>query len=128
MESEIKTLCNLHGIKMVAKFGEAKKSRDWANNNWRVTLTRKVDGKRKRFSVDYFGGSAVKSIEAEYVITSVISDCLAGDQSFEEFCNEFGYDEDSRSVEKIWKECRIIGTRVKNFLGDDFETFVRAEQ
>lgn len=42
------------------------------------------------------------------VISSVVSDtqCVAFGQTFEDFCDEFGYDEDSRSAERIFNACR----------------------
>jgi hypothetical protein len=38
-------------------------------------------------------------------LSSILSDGLSGLMSFEEFCAEYGYDEDSRSAEKIHKLC-----------------------
>ncbi len=35
-----------------------------------------------------------------------MSDSASGDNSFEDFCSEFGYDTDSRKAEKIWKACK----------------------
>ena len=34
-----------------------------------------------------------------------VSDATYGDMDFEEFCNEFGYDTDSKKAEKVHKEC-----------------------
>jgi len=34
-----------------------------------------------------------------------VSDAIAGKNSFEEFCSEFGYDQDSRKAHKIYKAC-----------------------
>jgi hypothetical protein len=53
-----------------------------------------------------------------------ILDCLASDSSsydnarnFEDFCSDFGYDEDSRSAEKIYNACGAIAKELKFFLG-----------
>jgi hypothetical protein len=35
-----------------------------------------------------------------------LGDAIAGGQSFEEFCSDMGYDENSRAAEKIWKACQ----------------------
>lgn len=35
-----------------------------------------------------------------------LSDAIAGDMDFEDFCNEFGYDEDSRRAERIHNACQ----------------------
>lgn len=64
-------------------------------------------------SFDFYGSAndAVKqkfimnNEDLKYVLKCIIDDGLAGFYSFEEFCNEFGYDEDSRRAEKIYKAC-----------------------
>jgi len=45
-------------------------------------------------------------------------------QSFEQFADEFGYDEDSRRGERIYKACLKQGEAMKRLLGGDFEDFV----
>jgi hypothetical protein len=42
----------------------------------------------------------------------IISDALSGVYTFDEFCSEFGYDEDSRRAEKIHKACIDTYARV----------------
>ena len=42
----------------------------------------------------------------------IISDALTGIYSFEEFCSEFGYDEDSRSAERMHKACEDTYNRI----------------
>lgn len=51
-----------------------------------------------------------------------VSDAISGDYSFEEFCSEFGYDEDSRTAEKTWKSCQKQADKLsKIFDGDLYE-------
>jgi hypothetical protein len=48
-----------------------------------------------------------------------IGDAIAGSQSFEEFCDDLGYDEDSRKAEKIWHECEKATQKAENLsIGD----------
>jgi hypothetical protein len=47
-----------------------------------------------------------------------ISDSLAGEQSFYEFCREFGYDEDSRKAEKIHKACQLASKKASRLFDD----------
>lgn len=64
-------------------------------------------------SFDFYGSAndAVKQKvimndeDLKYALKCIIDDALSGTYSFEEFCNEFGYDEDSRRAEKIYKAC-----------------------
>jgi hypothetical protein len=56
--------------------------------------------------------------------TADVLDCLASDsasienaRSFEDWCSEFGYDEDSRKAEKMFKACERQAHKLKAFLG-----------
>ena len=60
-----------------------------------------------------------------------VLDCLASDsntidnaRNFEDFCSDLGYDSDSRKAEKIYKACRHAAKRLRNFIGDQYETLV----
>ena len=37
---------------------------------------------------------------------------------FEDWANDYGYDTDSRSAEKVYRECLAIGLKLKNGIGD----------
>lgn len=50
-----------------------------------------------------------------------ISDSIAGDLTFEEFCSELGYAIDSRKGEKIWKECGKSLNKSKQLFGDVYD-------
>ena len=48
-----------------------------------------------------------------------LGDAISGSQSFEVFCAELGYDEDSRKAEKIWKACQEATQKADNLsIGD----------
>ena len=48
-----------------------------------------------------------------------LGDAISGGQSFEEFCADMGYDEDSRKAEKIWHECEKAPQKAENLsIGD----------
>ena len=75
-------------------------------------------------SFDYYGsafdaGNNKKILPDDDLLNAlecIISDAISGTYSFEEFCDEFGYDEDSRSAERIHKACIDTLNRV-NTLG-----------
>lgn len=57
---------------------------------------------------------------AEHVLDSVASDAAGvEDQSFEDFCGEYGYDTDSRRAEKTYNACRKSAEKLRKFLGDE---------
>lgn len=57
---------------------------------------------------------------------SEVLDCLASDasryenaQSFEDWASEYGYDEDSRAAEKIWRQVKRQSEQLKRTLGTE---------
>jgi hypothetical protein len=75
---------------------------------------------------DFWASIAKPELESEYDILNAfycfISDAISGTYTFEEFCSEFGYDEDSRRAEKIWKECKkSYGKLISIFDGDIYD-------
>lgn len=71
-------------------------------------------------SFDFYGSASDagkhKTVMSEdellNALECIISDALSGIYSFEEFCAELGYDEDSRRAEKIHKACIDTYNRV----------------
>lgn len=64
------------------------------------------------------------------VLYSLISDAsgVESGQSFEDWCNEFGSDPDSRKAEKSYKECQSIALRLRWFLGSLYDAAKLAAQ
>ena len=80
-------------------FPEDKESR----NVYKVTL--KKNGHQATMT---FGQSIFKTMDNEDpslydILTTIGSELTMEDESFEEFCSEFGYDSDSRKAEKQFK-------------------------
>lgn len=90
-------------------------------NNHRITVSK--DGKRCSF--EYWGSIAnpeiTNEIDAFYAVCCLASDAVAGLMDFEEFCNEFGYDTDSRKAKKSWKACKRAAAKVQRCFGDVYE-------
>ena len=67
---------------------------------------------------------------------SDVLECLASDasgvdnaQSFDDWCAEYGYDNDSRKAEKTYKTCQRQADNLRNFLGNEnFETLLYGVQ
>jgi hypothetical protein len=66
------------------------------------------------YSFDFYGSAfdtqkhitEMNDQDLKNALENIISDAIAGNDSFEEFCSNFGYDEDSRSVERIHNACK----------------------
>lgn len=78
-------------------------------------------GKRK-MSVPFFTGPLLLNTpSAADVLYCLCIDTRAGEQSFEEFCSDFGYDSDSLLARRAWRECVKLAPSVRRFLGSDFD-------
>lgn len=124
--SDLAKLCDSLRITCTAVYGANKTSpNDFKGSHpYRVTLRKG----RRTLSTDFFMGSAHTSEPtAADVLSCLCSDTFAGEQTFEDFCSELGYDPDSRKAERTWKTCRSMAPKVRRFLGDDFDRVARAE-
>lgn len=57
--------------------------------------------------------------KAEDVFYSLLLDNDGGEMSFKEFCDTFGYDNDSIKAEKVWRACRANSEDFKRVVGKD---------
>ena len=120
----------IHGFTVKAKYvdmttGFPNEPNDkMEHNKFRITLVK--DGIIRRFP--FYGSNhdwakGKKELDAndlKNAFASILDDALAGRESFENFCSEFGYDTDSRRGYAIWKACRNTDVRVYAFgLEDD---------
>ena len=74
----------------------------WLTPHYRVTLS----GPGGKYTLDYFASVNDGKNDIPATAYDVLA-CLEWftPDSFAEFCAEFGYDEDSRKAEKIWRAC-----------------------
>lgn len=90
----------------------------------------------KSISFDYYGSTNdytnnVTSLDTEaliFALYSFISDATAGNQTFEDFCSEFSYDEDSRSAKRIHKACIKSLDKYNKILAVDIYDFINELQ
>lgn len=96
-------------------------------NPWTVTLRRK----RRQLSVPFYTGPAItEDPDVHNVLDCILSDALAGEQDFEDFARDYGYDEDSRRAYTTWEACGKMAERVRRFLvdADTFEEYAYADR
>lgn len=88
-------------------------------NHNKVTVKNTDNG--KSISFDFWCGLLRPELETESDLLDAfycfVSDALLGWQSFVDFCNEMGYDSDSRKAEKIWKACEKNYNKFSNLTG-----------
>lgn len=82
------------------------------SDNWQETAREwlvKIAGQE----FGYYTGSGIKDIPSyDSVLESLLSDYDVLTMEFEEFCSNFGYDEDSRKAYKIWLSCCNNGRKL----------------
>ena len=112
-----------HGITMTAKRLEEKDTYDRGvtMHAWRCTLNRSVMHNRYRMTVTFRMGEGHN--EQPPKVADVL-DCIASDTSsvenardFGDWASEYGYDENSRTAERIYRQCRKQAERLRRFLG-----------
>ena len=62
--------------------------------------------------------SKPKPLNIDDVLYSLILDSQAGAESFDDFCDNFGYDNDSIKANEIYKACQKNAKKVKTFITD----------
>lgn len=62
--------------------------------------------------------AAIPQPSAVDIMYSLVSDAQCGDNTFADFCVEFGYDSDSRKAEATWRACVDTFLVLRRHLGD----------
>lgn len=61
------------------------------------------------------------------VLGSLSLDCRLGDQLFEDFCDDLGYDRDSRKAEASWRQCQTMHYELRNLFGRSYTEFIETD-
>ena len=112
--------------------GETFRS-DWGSkgstvDQWRIALTSKAG----YWSTDYFTGTGLRKKNrpikpsVRSVMESLLLDAYAADCNFSDWCDEFGYSDDSINALNIYKKCLEIGTALRKHIGRDTLAQVKA--
>jgi hypothetical protein len=103
----------------------APKNPEFPNSNgWTITLFYK----RHQLTVPFYTGYGIKGEPTAIdVLSCLLSDSNSADQDFDSWCQDLGYDSDSRKAERIYKACESISCKLHKFLGEDYETFLSAD-
>lgn len=115
-------------FKITTTFIEKVKNEYGYANKYKVTIR---NGK-KHFSTTFTDSinntqEGIKSSDID-IIYCIVSDaqCVQWNNSFEDFCNEFGYDTDSRSAERIYKACEKTYDDIQRLFNSDGFDFLSA--
>ena len=113
-----------HGLKVRATF-KGDKCPPWCGNQcchgdrYRVTISRKGGG---RISFDFWN-SLHDMQEGNHPHPYDVLSCISLDaycpDTFEDFCEEYGYDQDSRKAFSTWKQCDTFAERLRAFFTEN---------
>lgn len=129
--TEIKTLAEL--AKTVQLLAEREplttedKRDEWKRKAKRWSITLAYQG--RQYDLPFFQGAGIKTDPgSSSVLECILSDASAGEETFDNFCSEFGYDTDSRKAYATWQACQGINKNMRRLLGSDYETFQASER
>ena len=101
------------------------KASQWSdknNQNYNNHVVKVIHNK-KSFSFEFWGSMMNPEIsndqENVFAFYCALSDGISSRDSFENFCGEFGYDEDSRTAERIYKACEKTLKKVERVFSCD---------
>lgn len=94
-------------------------------NHWKTTLRMG----RKQMTIIFSQGIAItENPKQKDVLYCLQSDSSCADYSFDDFCNEFGYDNDSRQAERTHKAIIRQTKKLRQFMGDKYNEFIDCEE
>lgn len=121
---KIQTFVNKHNVRAdVEMVGDNPNMPDFEGYHYKVTLRMGS----KHMTVPFSCGYACNWPEAVDVLNCLVSDAGSADYSFEDFCAELGYDEDSRKAERTYNAVVKQTAKLKTFLNSHYEEALRCE-
>lgn len=122
-------VCNEHRITITAESVDQNPNvPEWGEDghHWRVTLR----FGRCRFTGFFSMGRALTDPPKSHdVLDCLINDANGLESSFEEWCNDYGYDTDSRRAERVYQTTLKQTEKLKKFLGEDlYQKLLDAER
>lgn len=67
-------------------------------------------------------------IKAASVCHSLVLDAQCGNETFQDFCENYGYDSDSRKALATYEACQKVGREFRILVGKDFDAIAEALQ
>lgn len=117
-----------HGLTFRATL-EDTKTPPWEDDgryrpHYRVTISGGIlaNATFRRITFDFF--ASIRDGETGVPLTPYdVLPCLSGDaatpETFQDFCAEYGYDEDSRKAYALWRRCDAFAKRLRRFFTRD---------
>lgn len=98
---------------------------DWIHDAWRCTFKKPGNDGSLTFEYRMGVGHEGRTPIAEEVLEGLLSDILGVDQSFSDWCADYGLNADSRRAEQTFTACVKQREQMQNYFG---ETLLRNMQ
>lgn len=123
-EHEIKLNVSAQYLECVRGFpNQEPRNDDGYHNHFEITVS-SIHGSEK---FDYYGSSydqerGIKTLSDDDLLNAlecIVNDALYGEMSFDEFCDELGYDSDRCSSHRIHKACEKTSGKLQNIVSNN---------
>lgn len=114
--------------------GETVRDNEWKCDQWRVQLTSKAGywstdyftGLGHRGKPDAWGKAKPKRPQVADVLYSLFMDASAADNNFNDWCDEYGYSDDSLKALNIYKQCLETATALRKHFSPEQRQAIQA--
>jgi hypothetical protein len=130
---------NIESLPVKIQYVRETKREDWACDQWEVTIEWSNQRGNGQFVTDYYTGLGLRSkpkqslVESRpirpkiaEVLHSLFLDASASDYNFSDWCEEYGYSDDSIKALNTYKQCLEIATNLRKAF--DAETRKQIEE
>jgi len=99
---------------------------EWQQKSNQYTVTLKYDG--RQMTIPFFTGQGwSKDPEVADVVSCLVSDysCIESSRDFYDFCDNLGYDSDSRKSLNTYNQCLNQSKKLEKLLGPDLNQIIK---
>ena len=118
--SVIENILAAKNIQISATYQGVKKEDNWQHHNWKVHVS---GGNGLNIDTEYskgMGHDAASGVTADDLIPAMLTDASFAEFSFQEFCNESGYEQydpetgrENRKARGLWNACGVAAKNIK---------------
>ena len=139
-QATIKDFIKNNNLSISSSYADSNPNMDNQDmNHYKVTIKRKfkLNGNHldtrygfKQMTIPFSQGLAhTESPKLDTVLDCLLTDSIGVDGViFEDFCSEFGYDEDSIKAKKVYEACKNNSKKLKNLLGSTYFDLIKCER
>ena len=140
-QATIKDFIKNNNLSISSRYADSNPNMANSNNmnHYKVTIKRKFKLNGNHLDTRYgFRQMTIPFSQGLYFTESPkldsVLDCLLNDSIgvdgviFEDFCSEFGYDEDSIKAKKVYEACKKNSKKLKNLLGSTYFELIKCER